>query len=262
MATLTRHAAQRKVSLVALLNPGTQWMRGLACLFAGLALGGLGMAAGMPLWGATTIALALLLWPGILKWRDDLLRWGLPAMAVSVLVYVQGFHTIEHIVQWAEYHLLQWHPRQSSGLISAANVEIIHFAFNWAVLLTQAYLWRSGMRSWWAVALLAWTTAHTAEHTYLMVQYLGRLLELRAEGADLAFAQGLPGILGRGGWLATSPATEGTFLCRLPALTTAIRLDVHFWWNVGETALLVPAAAGFARLQFGRGRARMNADQT
>ena len=54
-------------------------------------------------------------------------------------------------------------------------------------------------------------------------------------------AQGLPGIVGRDGWLARSPLTQGTFICSLPWLTTAVRLDVHVWWNVLETVLLLGA---------------------
>ena len=42
-------------------------------------------------------------------------------------------------------------------------------------------------------------------------------------------------------------ATQGTFLCRLPAVTTANRLDVHFWWNAGEAVLLFLAADRFLR---------------
>jgi hypothetical protein len=63
-------------------------------------------------------------------------------------------------------------------------------------------------------------------------------------------AQGLPGILGRDGWIATSPVTQNTFLCRLPGFATAQRLDVHFWWNVGEVSLLLPAANAYmSRIQ-------------
>jgi transposase-like protein len=51
------------------------------------------------------------------------------------------------------------------------------------------------------------------------------------------------GVVGRDGWLASSTATQGTFLCRLPGVTTAPRLDIHFWWNTGEIALMIPAAS-------------------
>jgi hypothetical protein len=78
-----------------------------------------------------------------------------------------------------------------------------------------------------------------------------RYLEMRGELARLGFpslsAQGLPGVLGRDGWLARSPATQGTFLCRLPGLTTAPRIDVHWWWNAGEITLLLASAHTFLR---------------
>ncbi len=54
--------------------------------------------------------------------------------------------------------------------------------------------------------------------------------------------QGLPGILGRDGWLAYSG------LCgRIPGLTTASRIDVHFWWNTGEIVLLLLASHPFLK---------------
>jgi hypothetical protein len=73
------------------------------------------------------------------------------------------------------------------------------------------------------------------------------LNELGQLGVTGITAQGLPGILGRDGWLARSELTRGTFLCNLPGLTTASRLDVHFWWNVGETALLLLAGHSYLR---------------
>ena len=60
------------------------------------------------------------------------------------------------------------------------------------------------MRNPWAWLLLAWTTAHTFEHSYMMVRYLIVLQDMRALGVTNVAAQGLPGILGRDGWLATS----------------------------------------------------------
>jgi hypothetical protein len=90
--------------------------------------------------------------------------------------------------------------------------------------------------------LLLWASAHTFEHTYLFVRHLQVLDDLRRMGVSGVTAQGLPGIFGQDGWLERSPITQGTFLCTLPGFTTAPRLDVHFWWNIGETALMIPAA--------------------
>jgi hypothetical protein len=240
--------------VLALLHPRQH--TGIVLVFAAAGLLAWGIAVRllhMPVWVASAGVLALLLVPGVLKWRDDLRRHGPTVMALSVLLAAQGFHTIEHASQLIQYHLLKWAPFASTGLISAANAEWIHFTWNWAVVAATGYLLRSGMRNIWAWLLLAWATAHALEHTYLLVRYL----DMRAELARLGFAslsaQGLPGVLGRDGWLAKSPTTQGTFLCRLPGLTNATRLDVHFWWNAGEIALLLAAAHVFLRPRLGSG---------
>jgi hypothetical protein len=103
------------------------------------------------------------------------------------------------------------------------------------------------MRNFWAALLLAVTTAHTLEHTYLFIRHLIVLSELHQMNIYNVTAQGLPGIIGRDGWLARSALTQNTFLCTLPGLTTAMRLDVHFWWNVIEMGLLLVAGSVFLR---------------
>ena len=162
---------------------------------------------------------------------------------LSLLVAAQGFHGIEHIVQWIQYHILRWPFFKSSGIISAANAEWVHFGWNWMVLVCMALLVKGGLRNRYAWLMLAWTIAHTAEHTYLMIRYLQALSALADLGVPTVSAQGLPGFFGRDGWLATSDATRSSFVCRFPGLTTAVRLDVHFWWNIGETSLLMLATA-------------------
>jgi hypothetical protein len=146
-----------------------------------------------------------------------------------------------------QFHVLHWTARASSGLLSPANAEWVHFVWNWLVLITVVALMRGGMRGVWTWALLAWSAAHTFEHTYMFVRHLIVLHELGQLGVGGIPAQGLPGILGRDGWLVRSELTRGTFLCNLPGLTTANRLDVHFWWNVGETALLLLAGHTYLR---------------
>jgi hypothetical protein len=235
--------------ILALLHPRERTPLVLAALGVGLAL----WAAAVwllrrPVWVGTALALAVLLAASALKWRDDLRRHGWAVALLSVLLAAQGFHTIEHGAQEIQYHLLKWPPFQSSGLISAANAEWVHFVWNWLVVAIVAVLvLRGGMRNLWAWLLLAWTLAHAIEHAYMFARYL----EMRGELARLGFpnlsAQGLPGILGRDGWLARSPTTQGTLLCRLPGLTTAPRIDVHWWWNAGEIALLLAAAHRFLR---------------
>ncbi len=253
MATPVEAHSPTRFPLLALLHPREQTRAVVILLVLGLLLWGIVVsAAGLPIWGATTIVLALLLVPGVQKWRADLLRYGSTVMVLSMLLTMQGFHSIEHAVQWIQFHLLHWPPWRSSGLISALNAEWVHFIWNWTVVLVVLLLVRGGMRNVWAWLLLGWAVAHTLEHSYMMVRYLQMQQELQHLGVPSVSAQGLPGILGRDGWLARSPATQGTFLCRLPGLTTAVRLDVHFWWNTGETALLLVAAHAFLRRRLGQ----------
>ncbi|MGQ9892994.1 MAG: hypothetical protein ACUVSY_04280 [Roseiflexus sp.] len=51
-------------------------------------------------------------------------------MALSILLALQGFHTVEHIAQWIQYHILRWPSFLSNGLLSAANSEWVHFVWN------------------------------------------------------------------------------------------------------------------------------------
>lgn len=261
MITTTSSFSHPRIPLLDLIDPREQTRLVLALLAIGLlAAAGAMRWLQMPLWGATVLVLALLLPVGAVKWRGDARRYGHIAMVLSILVTAQGFHTIEHIAQWIQYHILRWPTFVSSGLISSLNAEWVHFVWNWAVLLTVIYLVRGGMRNPWAWLLLAWTTAHTFEHSYMMVRYLLVLQDLRALGVTNVAAQGLPGILGRDGWLASSDLTQGTFICRLPGVTTAVRLDVHFWWNIGETVLLLLAGNLYMR-QFVADRARQTHDR-
>ena len=234
-------------SILTLLDP-REYTRVVLVIFGGsLLLGAAEMRwLGWPLWRATATVLLLMLIPGVAKWRADLRRYGWVAAGLSILLVAQGTHTIEHLAQWTQYHLLHWTPRQSNGLLSAANAEWVHFVWNWIVLTTLVVLFRR-VRNGWFYLLLAWTCAHTLEHSYMFVRHLEVLAELRRMGVTTVTAQGLPGVLGQGGWLARSSVTQGTFICRLPGLTTAPRLDVHFWWNAGETILMLLATNTFLK---------------
>ena len=241
--TLSPSQHIRRLPLIELLSPRRYSRFYLVTFATALLVGTLAVWLGaVPLWGATAGVLLALLIPSIPKWRQDQRLFGTEAMVLCILVMAQGFHWFEHIAQWVQYHILRWPFFQASGLLSPANAEWVHFVWNWAVLLAVIYLLRSGMRNIWMWLLLAWAGAHTAEHSYMMIRYLQALSDLRALGVDNVAAQGLPGFLGRDGWLASAEITQNTFLCRLPGLATAQRLDVHFWWNAGETALLLPAA--------------------
>lgn len=246
--TFSMPTVERWFAVLVLLDPGRLAPAAWAALAAGLAAGWAGyFVLEWPLWSITATVLLVLLPVGILKWRNDLRRFGPTAMLLSIILMAQGAHTIEHITQWAQYYLLYLPARQSNGLLSAANAEWVHFVWNWGVLLVVALLIRGGMRNGWAWLLLAVATAHTLEHTYLFIRYQQVLGELASAGVFTVTAQGLPGVLGRDGWLARSEWTQGTFLCTLPGLTTANRLDVHFWWNVIEMTLLLAAGSVYMR---------------
>lgn len=202
---------------------------------------------GWPKWAATAVVMVAMLPVGILKWRDDYYRYGATVMLLCILLISQGAHTVEHLVQFAQYHLFYWTMRQSNGLLSPANAEWVHFVWNWGVLICIVLLMRGGIRNWWMWLLLIVATGHTIEHSYTWVRYQMILAELRGMHIFNVTAQGLPGILGRDGLLARSEWTQGTFLCRIPYLTTAVRLDVHFWWNTLEMSLLIPAGHLFLK---------------
>lgn len=231
-----------------LLNPRqlTPWVLLSVLLGVGAAWIGYQIWA-LPLWVSTLLVLLAMLPVGVLKWRDDQLRFGLTAMIISILLIAQGTHTIEHLVQWAEYHILFFTPRQSNGLLSPANSEWVHFIWNWTVLITVTFLITKGkVRNFWSFLLLGVAIGHTIEHSYALV----RFLLVRQELAVLCLsntAQGLPGIIGRDGLLARSPLTEGTIIRDIPWLVDSIRLDVHFWWNAIEMSLSVVAAHFFLK---------------
>ena len=248
--TLNLDSIRRSVLPVwRLLHPRQHIKASVAALLIGLALGTFAvLVLRFPAWTFTAIVLATLLPIGIAKWREDAKLFGAWVGVLSALIMFQGVHTIEHLVQWAQYHVLFWTARQSSGLVSAANAEWVHFVWNWGVLIVIALLMVKGkLRNVWAVALLVVAGLHAVEHTYTFIRHIEVLDELRRLGVTTITAQGLPGIVGRDGWLARSPLTQGTFLCSLPGITTAIRLDVHFWWNAIEMVLLLAAAHVFLR---------------
>jgi hypothetical protein len=212
---------------------------------------GIGVAGmvwyGWPLWVAAGIFLAILFVPSAVKWRADWTRYGWIAAGLSFLLVTQGFHSIEHLVQWTQYHILNWTMQASSGVLSPANSEWVHFTWNWLVLIILFALLLGGFQNVWVWLLLAWAAAHTFEHSYMFIRYLLVLEQLKQLGFETVSAQGLPGIFGQGGWLAQSELTRGTFFCRLPGLTTANRIDVHFVWNSGEILLLFLAAHTYLR---------------
>lgn len=238
----------RHVPVLALLDPGRLALPAAVSLVAGLAAAvALYRHFGLPLWTTTLVVLLALLPVGVHKWRQDRRRYGTTTMLLSMMLVTQGVHTIEHVAQWVQYYVLYLPARQSNGLLSAANAEWVHFVWNWAVLIAVIVLLRGGMRNAWAMLLLVVAAAHSLEHTYLFIRHLMVLGELHRLEIYSVTAQSLPGIIGRDGWLARGALTRNTFVCSLPGLTTAMRLDVHFWWNLIEMFLLLGAASVFLK---------------
>ncbi len=197
---------------------------------------------GWPLWKAVALFLAMMMVPALVKWWSDARLFGKTVAFAAALLTVQALHAAEHITQWVQRHVLHRPLRTSNGLLSPANSEWVHFVWNWLVVAGVVVLFSRGMRSWWGYALVAWASLHALEHTYMFVRFLQVNNELDAFGRGGVTAQGLPGVVGRNGWLDFNSTTPGvSFICRLPFVTTADRLDTHAAWNTGEILLLIPA---------------------
>lgn len=197
--------------------------------------------AGWPLWKAVALVLVVMLVPACRVWSASARRYGLTAAMAGALVTVQGLHSVEHGWQYAQRHVMHLSLRQSNGLLSPANSEWVHFVWNWLVLIAIVVLVARGMRNFWAVALLVWATAHTLEHTYMWWRFLEVSAELDRLGQGNITAQGLPGIVGRGGWLDLNAGPRLDLICGMPFVTNTDRLEAHFVWNTGEVLLLLPA---------------------
>lgn len=224
--------------LLAALAPG-RW--GGATVVAGVvaaATFGFLLGSGTaPLWVASLAAFAVAGVPWALKVRDDLRAYGVGVAMLVAMLLAQGLHTVEHLVQVGQVYLLDWPAGRSLGLITAANAEWIHLAWNLLVLVGVIVLMRHGMRSPWAWALAIWAGLHSAEHAYLFVRYLQVTAEARQLGlGGLPVTQALPGLLGRDGLLAAQ-----SWCGRIPGITDVSRVVVHFVWNAGEVVLLILA---------------------
>ena len=239
---VVEHRAAVNVPILTILHP-REHTRLIAVTGAVALAGAVGsrVVFGWELWQAVAFVLVVMTVPAAAKWRADARRFGWTAAVAGALVTVQGLHTVEHVTQWVQRHMLDEPLRRSNGLLSPANSEWVHFSWNWAVTLAIVFLMVRGMRGFWGWALFAWALAHTLEHTYMFVRFLQVQDELRALGFDNVTAQGLPGVVGEGGWLDVNGGSRVEFICRLPGITTANRVDAHFAWNTGEILLALPA---------------------
>ena len=230
------------------LIPGRDALGLALLLVAAVAIGvGVGVLRGGAHLGGV---LALLL--GTLSYSAAVARVAGPGVALLALLLVaQAGHSVEHVVQMAQVYLHDLPGVASQGFLVVANVEWVHAAWSSGVALGAIALLALGLRTPWAWLLLLWSLAHAGEHGYLLV----RSLQVQAAMADLGLpaasaSQALPGILGRDGWLSTSPFAS--WCSSIPGLITAPRPLVHFLWNSGEMLLLIAAAGGWRRLRRGR----------
>jgi hypothetical protein len=234
--------SEARVPLLTLLHPREHME--LVVVTGSIALGAAVVSRGIfgwPLWKAVALVLAVMVVPASRVWRATAQRYGLTAAMAGALVTVQGLHSIEHGWQYVQRHVLHLSLRESNGLLSPANSEWVHFVWNWLVLSAVVVLFARGMRNVWAVALLVWATAHTLEHTYMWWRFLEVSAELNRLGQGNITAQGLPGIVGRGGWLDLNGGPRLDLICGMPFVTNTDRLEAHFVWNTGEVLLLLPA---------------------
>ncbi len=161
-------------------------------------------------------------------------------LAVGAVLLLQGLHTVEHVVQVVEWYRLDRPGAKSLGIVSSLNVEWVHFSWNWIAWFVVLVAFAKGIRGPWMIALLAWITAHSLEHTYMLVHYLQLRNNLRALGLPpLGVSEVLPGVLGRDGWLSRNAVGLRS---TLGPLASAPRTAIHFWWNMGELTLMVMAA--------------------
>src|SRR6266446_9766798 len=151
-------------------------------------------------------------------------RRGTARAGFELFLLIQLLHLGEHVVQMVQLCVLGWPPADARGFVSRLDVEKVHFLWNLMVLVALGWLLWRGVRSSWLTATVVWAVLHSSEHGYLLTR------------AILSGLEGQPGILGAGGLLAKLGWS-------VPGLATWSRPTVHFFWNLGEVALLALAYA-------------------
>jgi hypothetical protein len=189
---------------------------------------------------AAAVTVGGLVWvPVALALQDRIGAIPRARLLLGAVLIVQAMHTVEHLVQIIESYRLDYPPVRSLGVVSQLNVEWVHFGWNWLATAGVLVVIAMGGRTWAIGLLLAWITAHSLEHTYMLWRYLHVTSELdRLSVPRLGSSEVLPGVFGRDGWLALRLPGLRPYL---GPLTAAPRVAIHLWWNVGEVALLVLA---------------------
>ncbi|SRR5260370_105688 len=104
-----------------------------------------------------------------------------------LLVVAQAAHTIEHLAQMVEVHVLGWPGPKAGGIIGFLNTEWVHLVWNSWVLLAAFMLLFAFRRNVWLWILFLFAIYHEAEHVYMVSIYIRTGIA------------GNPGLLARGG---------------------------------------------------------------
>ncbi len=158
--------------------------------------------------------------------------WGRPAARVATgtvglavftfLLLAQTGHLLEHVAQMVQIHALGLTGSDARGVIGQLDIEWVHFAWNAAVVVLLGILLFHFRSNRWLVAAGVFAAWHLVEHDVIMMSFL-------ATGIP-----GSPGLLAAGGSIGGG----------LPIS----RPDLHFLYNVVETALIAVAYRSRLRL--------------
>lgn len=171
-------------------------------------------------WPASTTALAALLPLNVLVVTQVVATQracGLWLAFFAVVTLPQLGHFGEHLGQMTQIHMLDAAPPKAHGAVGALDVEWVHFIWNGWVLVGVAILthrFRSNPWLWVGLVVAAW---HMTEHVAIMVDFWR------------TGVAGDPGLLAKGGAIGGG--------------VDLIRADLHFLYNLAETAPLVAAYA-------------------
>jgi len=142
--------------------------------------------------------------------------------AFSFLLLAQTGHLLEHVAQMVQIHTLGLSGSDARGIVGQLDLEWVHFAWNAVVVVLLGILLFHFRSNGWLVAAGVFAAWHLVEHDVIMVSFL-------ATGIP-----GSPGLLAAGGAIGGG----------LPVS----RPDLHFLYNVVETALIAVAYRSQVRL--------------
>jgi len=142
--------------------------------------------------------------------------------AFTFLLLAQTGHLLEHVAQMVQIHTLGLTGSDARGIVGQLDIEWVHFVWNAVVVVLLGILLFHFRSNGWLVAAGVFAAWHLVEHDVIMVSFL-------ATGIP-----GSPGLLAAGGALGGG----------LPVS----RPDLHFLYNVVETALIAVAYRSQVRL--------------